>query len=1177
MAPNPYVKAIAKTTGAPAGSPASSAKGKGTRRDSQKSAPAATTNGTASPAKGKARADDSVLKAEILALGGDEADFELLQDVDSDSEVEGDDDKSMTKKGDSAGLFKDLRSFVKGLDFKAAGAAAPADDLDEDVDAADQEDEEESEVEDEDEAAAAPAPVAPKPVVEDKATAVEGDKPKKESKVEREARRMAEREAAKQAEKALRADQEIAKLEKKAAKLEVGGKSPWVVDPTPHWYAVPTITAKAAAPRPKPELVSAMLARGQALLTKENELYASSLDPKGSKTSAAPPPNGLSKADQVFIQQILNSGTSSDRISALLLLVSSSPLHTMSYLEQLSALARKKSRDESMRAIRGLVDWSRSDGGGSPDRKLRYIADQPALATVAVAYEVLEKKGKYAVSSHEGIVKADVERCLTLWAYEDWFKRWFFQVLQALEQMSVDPLPHPRSQAVMHLSNLLRDKPEQESNILRLLVNKLGDTNRSIASKTSHHLLQVLQTHPGMTPMLVRETSALVLRPRSSVQAAAPSAASTSHVRFGGLDDDEDGKKKKAPAAMTVKDAARDNARYYGVTTLNQVMLKKDQGEVAAKMVDVYFEVFSDVLGRLPDKEEGEDDGEGGGVDKKAKKDDKPQGKKRARGGFEKGGKKGKGQQEQPQDAVNDVDSKLVAAVLTGINRAFPFAKLEDDAFKRRLDTLFRITHTSTFNVSIQALMLIFHVSSAKRDVSDRFYRTLYTSLHDPRLTHSSKQALYLNLVFRATKADKDVNRVAAFVKRLLQILAGMDTTFVLGGLFVVGELLSTTAGLRTLLTVPEKAKIAAVAEASKTQGEGADEHAADHYDGKKREPKYAHAENSCLWELAPLLSHWHPTVSAYASALLEGDSLSAATDLEQFSLAAFLDRFVYRETKKAAASKGSSMMQPGLAGQDKSGRVTLVKGAHKSGKDDVPLNSDQFRRRNVHDVPVDQMFFHKFFTSKAALDGDKAKSATKRKVRRAGDDSDESDAESIADAGGDADGAVDADDLAAAMEGDDDEEQTDDELEDAIWKEMQRTMPRAKGDRDVEVDSELGGADLDDEDDDDLAAYDYSDSDVGEDEGEFKSAFPEEQSDEALSGEDEFLEADDDLVGSDEDMPLGFDVAGGSDDDDDEAAADAASAKKPSKKRKLKHLPTFASASDYAHLLGGDDEDDDM
>ncbi|GAA6047508.1 hypothetical protein JCM3770_005781 [Rhodotorula araucariae] len=1160
MAPNPYLKALAPGTGSANGSPASAPKRKVDKRDGKKSTPA---NGAAaaSPAKGKARAEDSVLKAEILALGGDEDDLEMLQGVDSDSEVEGDEDEGGAKKADSsqAGLLKDLRSFVKGLDFAAAGAGAPAE---EDVD-------EEDAVEEDVEVEQAVAPV---PVIEEK-PAVE--KAKKETKVEREARRKAEREAAKEAEKALREDKEIAKLEKRAAKLE-GGKSPWVVDPTPHWYAVPTVTPSTTAPRPKPELVSSMLARGQTLLAKENELYASSLDPKASKSSAAPPPTGLSKADQVFIQQILTSGTSSDRVSALLLLVSSSPLHTTAYLEQLSALTRKKSRDESMRAIRGLVDWFRSEGGGSPDRKLRYFNDQPGLPVLAAAYEVLEKKGKYAVSSHEGLVKADVERCLTLWAYEDWFKRWFFQVLQALEQMSVDPLAHPRSQAVMHLSNLLRDKPEQESNILRLLVNKLGDTNRSIASKTSHHLLQVLQTHPGMTPMLVREVSALVLRPRSAVQAVAPSAASTSHVRFDGMDDDDGGKKKKASAPVDVKDAARDNARYYGVTTLNQVMLRKDQAEVAAKMVDVYFEVFSDVLGRLPDKEEGE---EGSDVEKK---EEKPQSKKRARGGDR--GKKGKGQQEQPQDAVNDVDSKLVAAVLTGINRAFPFAKLDDDAFKRRLDTLFRITHTSTFNVSIQALMLIFHVSSAARDVSDRFYRALYTSLHDPRLTHSSKQALYLNLLFRATKADKDHNRVAAFVKRLIQVLTGMDTTFVLGGLFVVGELLATVAGLRTLLTVPEKTKLATAAEATKAAGEGADERAAERYDGKKREPKFAHAENSCLWELTPLLTHWHPTVVTYAETILSGDSLSASSDLEQYSLTAFLDRFVYRESKKAAASKGSSMMQSGLAGQDTTGRVTLVKGAHRAKKDEQPVNSDVFRRRNVHDVPVDQVFFHKFFTSKALLDGDMAKSASKRKARRGGDSDDSgaegSDAESIADAAGDADAAgFDDDALAAAMEQDDDEDEdkTDDELEEAIWKEMKRTMPRAKGDSDVELGLDDEGADVDD-DDDDLAAYDYSDSEddaakqAGD--GAFKSAFPDEDDDEALSGEDEFLEAEDDLVGSDEDMPLGL-VAGGASDDDEDA--DEAAAKKSNKKRKLKHLPTFASADDYAHLLGVDDEDDDL
>lgn len=284
-----------------------------------------------------------------------------------------------------------------------------------------------------------------------------------------------------------------------------------------------------------------------------------------------------------------------------------------------------------------------------------------------------------------------------------------------------------------------------------------------------------------MTPILVREVAALVLRPRTSAVAASAPAASSSHMRF--EDDEDKAKQKKAAAAAAVKDHARDNARYYGVVTLNQVMLKKDQADVAGKMVDVYFEVFSDVLGRLPDKD---DEGEGSADegDKHAK------GKKRSRGGDvkgKKGGKKG-GDENGREDAVDDVDSKLVAAVLTGINRAFPFAKIDDDLLKKRLDTLFRITHTSTFNVSIQALLLIFRVASAKKDILERFYRALYASMHDPRLANSSKQALYLNLLFRATKQDQDVNRVAAFVKRLIQILCGMDTTFVLGGLFIVGE-----------------------------------------------------------------------------------------------------------------------------------------------------------------------------------------------------------------------------------------------------------------------------------------------------------------------------------------------------------------------------------------------------
>lgn len=102
--------------------------------------------------------------------------------------------------------------------------------------------------------------------------------------------------------------------------------------------------------------------------------------------------------------------------------------------------------------------------------------------------------------------------------------------------------------------------------------------------------------------------------------------------------------------------------------------------------------------------------------------------------------------------------------------------------------TLFKITHAGTFNTSIQALVLIFQVSTSKQAVSDRFYRTLYESLFDPRLVTSSKQAMYLNLLFKAMKVDTSVPRVMAFVKRLLQMLGMHQPPFICGALFLLGE-----------------------------------------------------------------------------------------------------------------------------------------------------------------------------------------------------------------------------------------------------------------------------------------------------------------------------------------------------------------------------------------------------
>lgn len=44
--------------------------------------------------------------------------------------------------------------------------------------------------------------------------------------------------------------------------------------------------------------------------------------------------------------------------------------------------------------------------------------------------------------------------------------------------------------------------------------------------------------------------------------------------------------------------------------------------------------------------------------------------------------------------------------------------------------------------------------------MTDRFYSALYRKLLDPGLASSQRQAMFLNLIFQATKDDEDLNRV---------------------------------------------------------------------------------------------------------------------------------------------------------------------------------------------------------------------------------------------------------------------------------------------------------------------------------------------------------------------------------------------------------------------------------
>lgn len=175
-----------------------------------------------------------------------------------------------------------------------------------------------------------------------------------------------------------------------------------------------------------------------------------------------------------------------------------------------------------------------------------------------------------------------------------------------------------------------------------------------------------------MKSIIVREITSLVLRPTG-----APSASSSStHIRF----NDATSSASSAPKTKPTSDKAKEtnaHARYYATITYNQIVLAPGDREVALQLINVYFEMFKELLG------EGKiDEVEADVVDEPEKDNSKGKGKGKDKGGRQEGGRtKGKAKAKEIKGEagfaeVEDSHSRLISAILTGVNRALPFAKI---------------------------------------------------------------------------------------------------------------------------------------------------------------------------------------------------------------------------------------------------------------------------------------------------------------------------------------------------------------------------------------------------------------------------------------------------------------------------------------------------------------------
>jgi len=68
----------------------------------------------------------------------------------------------------------------------------------------------------------------------------------------------------------------------------------------------------------------------------------------------------------------------------------------------------------------------------------------------------------------------------------------------------------------------------------------------------------------------------------------------------------------------------------------------------------------------------------------------------------------------------------MMTALLTGVNRAYPYAKEEMEKMMEHIDTMYKVVHYASFNVSLHTLSLLFQVSDFANSVSDRYYINLF-------------------------------------------------------------------------------------------------------------------------------------------------------------------------------------------------------------------------------------------------------------------------------------------------------------------------------------------------------------------------------------------------------------------------------------------------------------------
>ena len=89
---------------------------------------------------------------------------------------------------------------------------------------------------------------------------------------------------------------------------------------------------------------------------------------------------------------------------------------------------------------------------------------------------------------------------------------------------------------------------------------------------------------------------------------------------------------------------------------------------------------------------------------------------------------------------------------------------MDHDEIDKNLNTLFKLVHVTSFNISIQALMLLNQVMDSRDDMIHRYYNALYKRMFDLEWRNTAKQTYFLNLLYNSVIKDEAILRIKVSV-----------------------------------------------------------------------------------------------------------------------------------------------------------------------------------------------------------------------------------------------------------------------------------------------------------------------------------------------------------------------------------------------------------------------------